>query len=106
MRRRREASRLKAEITLDLVMQEDMAFAEGCYRLDQGEWHVFTVAHSAVQQVTVKKDVVWRSGVTGLNLFFPNNSKINKSVILDVMSITLGVAEWTEVRGPDSINLR
>jgi hypothetical protein len=97
---------MKAEITFDLVMTEDMPFVEGCYRLDGGEWQVFTFTHSTGERVKVKTKVVWRSGVTGLNAFLPEDSKINKSVVLDVLSETLGVTEWIEVRGPDSIKLR
>jgi hypothetical protein len=37
---------MKAEITFDLVMDEDMGFVEGCYRLDGGEWKVFIIAHT------------------------------------------------------------
>jgi hypothetical protein len=37
---------MKAEITFDLVMCEDMDFVEGCYRLVGGAWEVFIIAHS------------------------------------------------------------
>jgi hypothetical protein len=97
---------MKAEITFDLVMTEDMPFVEGCYRLDGSEWRVFTFTHSAGERTRVKTDVVWGSGVTGLNAFLPEDSKINKSTVLAVLSDTLGVTEWIEVRGPDSITLR
>lgn len=32
---------MRAEITFDLVMTEDMAFVESCYRLAGGVWQVF-----------------------------------------------------------------
>jgi hypothetical protein len=98
---------VKAEITFDLVMTEDMPFVEGCYRLDDGEWQVFMFRHSGgFEPVGVKRDLDWASGVTGLNVILPDGSKINKPVVLNLMSDILGVTEWIEVRGPDSMNLR
>jgi hypothetical protein len=98
---------VKAEITFDLVMDEDMSFVEGCYRLDGGEWQVFIFRHARGREpVGGKRGLTWKSGVTGLNAFLPEDSKINKSVVLNVLSHTLGVTEWIEVRGPDSIKLR
>jgi hypothetical protein len=99
---------VKAEITFDLVMTEDMPFVEGCYRLDEGDWQVFMFRHSGrgAEPAGVKRDLVWDSGVTGLNVILPDDSKINKSLVLIVMSEILGVTEWIEVRGPDSIKLR
>jgi hypothetical protein len=41
----------------------------------------------------VKRDLIWDSGVTGLNVILPDDSKITKSVVLDVMSDTLSVTE-------------
>ncbi len=37
---------VKAEITFDFVMTEDMPFVEGCYRMDDGDWQVFMFRHS------------------------------------------------------------
>jgi hypothetical protein len=103
-----QESPVKAEITFDLVMTEDMPFVEGCYRLDGGEWQVFMFRHSrrGMEPVGVKRDLSWGSGVTGLNAILPDDSKINKPIVLKIMSDALGVTEWIEVRGPDSIKLR
>jgi hypothetical protein len=99
---------MKAEITFDLVMTEDMAFVEGCYRLaGGGVWQVFIFRRSnGLEEVGIKQNLTWRSGATGLNAILPNDAKIDKSVVLTVLSDTLGVTEWSEVRGPDSMQLR
>jgi hypothetical protein len=34
----------KGEISFDLVMEEDMPFVEGCYRLCDGKWHALWFA--------------------------------------------------------------
>lgn len=99
---------MKAEITFDLVMSEDMGFIEGCYRLDGSAWNVFIIAHSrrGSCEPGVWKNLTWKSGVKGLNAVIPVSTNINKSAVLELLSEALDVAEWCEVRGPDSIMLR
>jgi hypothetical protein len=98
---------MKAEITFDLVMTDDMPFVEGCYRLAGGAWQVFMFRRTnGTEDVGIKQNVSWKSGVTGLNAILLNDAKIDKSVILTVLSNALGVTEWSEVRGPDSMQLR
>ena len=78
---------MKAEITFDLVMTEDMPFVEGCYRLAGGVWQVFMFRRSnGIEAVGIKQNLTWRSGVTGLNAIMPNDTKIDKSVVLTVLS--------------------
>jgi hypothetical protein len=87
-------------------MEEDMSFVGGCYRLEGGLWQVFIFAPPAGRPATeFRTNLVWASGVTGLNVFVPRNVKLNKSTVLKVLSDALGVDEWTEVRGPDSMVL-
>lgn len=88
-------------------MTEDMAFVESCYRLAGGVWQVFMFRrYNGTEAVGVKQNLTWRSGVTGLNAILPSDAKIDKSVVLTVLSDTLGVTEWSEVLGPDSMQLR
>jgi hypothetical protein len=96
------------EITFDLVMEDDMSFVEGCYQLSDGVWHVFMFRKTrrGAEDVGVKKDLVWASGVTGLNVILADDENLNKPKVLETMSQILDVAEWTEVRGPDSMQLR
>jgi hypothetical protein len=98
---------MKAEVTWDLIMDEDMSFVEGCYRLEGGDWQVFIFASSEGNgKIEVRNGLSWASGVTGLNAFVPANVTLNKASVLAILSETLGVTEWSEVRGPDSIVLR
>ncbi|MGJ4929655.1 hypothetical protein ACQR1I_22885 [Bradyrhizobium sp. HKCCYLS2038] len=89
-------------------MEEDMSFVEGCYRLEGGEWEVFVITHSrkGSKEPGVWKGLKWKSGVTGLNAVVPESTKLNKSSVLKVLSDALGVRDWSEVQGPDSIKLR
>ncbi len=88
-------------------MEEDMGFAEGCYRLPGGDWQVVTAGKAGDDfPIGVRFPVHWESGVTGMSIFFADDEKLNASSVLQKMSEVLCVAEWREVRGPDSIYLR
>ena len=99
---------MQAEITFDLIMEEDMDFVEGCYRLPSGPWQVFTFGqdHVESEKPKVKTDVVWKSGVRGTVVTLPRGMLVNKSAVLQILSDALGVTTWSEVRGPDSMQLR
>jgi hypothetical protein len=98
---------VKGEITFDLVMDDDMYFVEGCYRLEDGIWHVFTCFRSGgYRQIGVRCGVTWDSGVTGVNVIVADDAKLNREIVLATLSEALGVTEWKEVRGPDSMQLR
>ena len=98
---------MRGEVTFDLIMGDDMPFVEGCYRLADGIWHVFMFRKSrGLEKVGTKRDLVWKSGVTGLNVILADDVLLNKSVVLQTLSSILDVTEWIEVRGPDSMQLR
>lgn len=98
---------MNAEISWDLVMSDDMDFAEGCYRLADGPWQVVTAWKSNERwEPGVRNDVSWESGVRGMNIVVHRDQPLNKEALLDIMSSVLGVESWTEVRGPDSMQLR
>jgi hypothetical protein len=98
---------MRAEISYDLVMDDDMAFVEGTYRLPGRDWQVVIVS---VFQRDVPKPVVepqrWESGVCGVFVRIPRGVQINAAVVEQVLSTALGVTEWVRVRGPDSMQLR
>ena len=88
-------------------MSEDMAFAEGCYRLEGSDWQVVTaIKANTWRSVGIRNGVRWDSGVTGMAIVLPSDAGINASLLLKMMSHELGVSEWREVRGPDSMVLR
>src|SRR5271169_318122 len=89
-------SLLKGEISFDLVMEEDMPFVEGCYRLCDGKWHVFMVRHSrgGTECVGIYKDLLWKSGVTGLNVIVRDDERIDKGAVLRLLSDALRATEW------------
>ncbi len=90
------------EISYDLVMDDDMPFVEGTYRLPDSEWKVVIVSRRDVSEPEVVPQV-WDSGVIGVFVRFPQSQRLNKIAVQHVLSEALGVTEWIEVRGPDSI---
>ena len=96
---------MQAEISYDLVMEEDMAFVEGTYRLPKGEWQVFIFSRGAVLG-SQAEHCTWESGISGVFVRFPEAGRLDKKVVEQVLGQALGVEEWREVPGPDSMQLR
>jgi hypothetical protein len=96
---------MMGEISYDLVMEDDMDFVEGTYRIGDGDWRVFVTNRAAIDRAEVSS-FRWLSGVTGVVLRVPQSGRLNKQVVEWLLSEWLGVSEWREVRGPDSIQIR
>ena len=97
---------MRAEISYDLVMEEEMAFVEGAFRLLGGAWQVFIFTRLNAADRPIWRHDQWESGATGVVVTFPSERALNKAAVEAVLSEALGVAEWVEVRGPDSMQLR
>lgn len=95
----------RAEISYDLVMDDDMPFIEGTYRLAGEDWRVVIVSRHDVSEPEVIAQV-WKSGVAGLFVRFPRDGLLNRISIERVLSAALGITEWVPIRGPDSMLLR
>lgn len=93
------------EISYDLVMEADMSFVEGAFRLPGGAWQVVIVARGSVPTPQIEA-TVWPSGVSGVFVTFPGGRKLDKSAVEELLGRTFGVPQWDEVRGPDSMQLR
>jgi hypothetical protein len=93
------------EISYDLVMEEDMQFVEGTYRIGGGDWRVFIVKKAPIPQSEVAP-CQWESGVAGVTITMDESIRLNKRVVEEVLMAWLGVEKWNEVRGPDSMDLR
>jgi hypothetical protein len=97
---------VRAEISYDLVMEDEMSFVEGTYRLPGGEWQVFIFIRQRDSIELSWRSSRWKSGATGLIVRFPSGQLLNKAVVESTLSEALGVTVWAEVRGPDSMQLR
>lgn len=97
---------MTAEISFDLKMKDEMDFVEGVYRLPEQDWRIFIFIRRPIAHPQIKADIKWESGAIGINVFFPKNDRLNKAIALQLLSGYLGVSEWREVKGPNSMNLR
>jgi hypothetical protein len=95
-----------AEISFDLVMEEEMSFVEGAFRLEGADWQVFTFCRHPGDQIEVNVHAIWASGATGVTVRVPKEKKLHRAIVLEILSAALGVRAWREVRGPDSMTLR
>ena len=99
--------RLFGKVTFDLVMDDEMSFIEGCYQLPGKSWEIFIFTKNKdLFIMNIDKDVIWDSGNTGVVVNLPQYVKLNKSSALKILSDILHVAAWSEVIGPDSMQLR
>ena len=96
---------MRAEISYDLVMDNDMGFVEGTFRLPGEDWQVVIVSRYDVPEPDAVLQV-WDSGVRGVFVRFPCGWPLNAAAVEQVLSAALGVSEWVAVRGPDSMWLR
>ena len=85
-----------AEISYDLLMDDDMGFVEGTYRLSKSEWQVFIFSKCDTEEVNWKTSQ-WDSGVTGVVFYVPRSLRLNKGTVRALVSQALGVETWIEV---------
>jgi hypothetical protein len=97
---------MQAEISYDLDMNDEMSFVEGTYRLPGKRWQVLIFGpDSSVDRPEIITGK-WESGVTGIFVKWPPSMKLNKQAVLTILSAQFKISDWSEVRGPDSIQLR
>lgn len=96
---------MRGEISYDLVMEENMKFVEATFRLPDGDWQVLIVKRRDVPEAHILSET-FESGVHGVVVHVPRWSRLNKELVERLLGEWLGVDEWDEVRGPDSMNLR
>jgi hypothetical protein len=99
---------MKGEISFDLIMDEstDNSVFEGCYRVLPEDWKVFYFTKWWQGTPGIIKDATFSSGIKGVNVNYGKDEVLNKQSIKKVLSEVLGVSEWEEVRGPDSLQLK
>jgi hypothetical protein len=97
---------IQGEISYDLVMDDDMPFVEGTYRLGSGEWKVFIFLMTRTAGEMVWNHSTWDSGVGGIVFQVPSGMPLNMATVEALMSKALGCGSWRRVVGPDSMVLR
>ena len=96
---------MEADICYDLLMEDDMDFIEGTFRLPGSDWKVFIVMKRQVSRPDIA-ETEWANGASGLIITVPVSLQLNKQILEYEMGKHLGVARWHETRGSDSMSLR
>lgn len=96
----------RAEISFDCFYGDDCNHIEGCYHLPGEEWQVFYFTRDYQGPAGILINAVWRSGIRGVNVKHPKSEKLNIEVVKQVLARELAVSGWTEIRGPDSLQMK
>jgi hypothetical protein len=96
---------MHGEITYDLVMEDDMDFVEGCYRILPDDWRVIIVSKCAINSIQ-RQECTWGSGVKGFFILVPKSTVLNRDTTERLLTEATGVATWRRVPGPDSMQVR
>lgn len=102
------AKQINADISFDTIQgdEEDGACFEGCYRVNSTEWKVFCFVRREGVQPEVMTDATFSSGIKGIQVWHPPYRALNRRVVKKIMADILGVREWVETIGPDSLALK
>lgn len=96
---------MTGDISYDLVMEDDMGFIEGCYRVGSGNWQVLIINKKDIDSIVFVPSR-WPNGILGLVIHVPAATVLNSSVAKQILSNRLGIHSWIESKGPDSIDIR
>jgi hypothetical protein len=96
---------VRGQISSDLVMDDDMAFVEGTFRLGSGAWQVFIVSKGAVPEPEWRAST-WQSGVTGLVFRVSRTLTLGVGGVEALLPQARGVEKWERVKGPRSWHRR
>lgn len=101
----------RAEISFDLLLEDDHNFMEGSYRLPGEFWKVFIFNKDEVPALRFRPErwergSEWERDIDGIVIRFPRSSRMGREALLHAMSRAFGVTDWVQVQGPDSMMLR
>lgn len=96
---------MNAQISFDLVMEQDMNFVEGTFRLGDGPWQILIFRKEPRDHPVVSRQR-WESGASGVVISVPEQLKLQRQMVVQLLSTEFGVRNWQEVEGPDSMSLR
>ena len=96
---------MHGEISYDLVMDDNMDFVEGTFRLPDGDWQIIIVTRYDILEPQVLRQR-WESGINGVYVRFPKCDRLDQDAVEQLLRVVFGIIGWKCVRGPDSMRLR
>ncbi|MBZ5709921.1 hypothetical protein [Nannocystis pusilla] len=96
----------RAEISYDVVVDDDSRIVEGCVRLPGETWRTFHA--SKEDDLTEPRfwTFDWENGILGMALELPAATTMNKAALQQAFASFLGVEQIVEAPGPDSMMMR
>ncbi|MCY1054623.1 hypothetical protein [Nannocystis sp. SCPEA4] len=96
----------RAEISYDVVVDDDSQIVEGCVRLPGETWRTF---HASKEDNLAEPrfwTFDWENGIRGMALEMPASTTMNKAALQQAFASFLGVEQIVEAPGPDSMMMR
>ena len=94
------------QVSSDLVLDDDMGFFEGTFRIPNAFWGLVLVHKSADIQEQVINKYQWPNGLTTIEGDVPKNRPLNLDRIIEILKSFYSDSDWQLVNGPDSMILR
>lgn len=101
----------RPEISFDTLLEEDNGWAEGTYRLPGELWKVVIFQKDDVPDLRCESSnwpspTRWEREGTGVVIRFPRTARMGRAELLQSLSLAVGLGDWVQVHGPDSMMLR
>ncbi|MCY0986607.1 hypothetical protein OV203_05720 [Nannocystis sp. ILAH1] len=96
----------RAEISFDVVVDDDSWIVEGCLRLPGETWRTFHAEKEFYLPEACLRTFDWENGIRGLALKMPGEAPMNKAALAQAFASLLGVEQIVEAPGPDSMMMR
>ncbi len=93
------------EFSFDVIMEDNMTWVEGTYRLPGRFWEVMIFGKADTPELSHRLEE-WRSGIKGTSFKVPDTEQLNRDYVRWALTHAFGYTEWFEVAGPDSMVLR
>ncbi|WP_434421660.1 hypothetical protein [Nannocystis pusilla] len=96
----------RAEISYNVVVDDDSTIVEGCVRLPGETWRTFYAEKTVDLADASFQTFDWENGLRGLAVKMPWGVPMNKAALQQALATFLGVEQVVEAPGPDSMMIR
>jgi hypothetical protein len=96
---------IRSEFSSDIILEEDMTWIEGIYRLPGHFWEVMVFGKKDVTELRFQMGKTC-SGTPGIWFDVPNHTRLDREYVRKALEAAFGHTDWAEVSGPDSMVLR
>jgi hypothetical protein len=95
----------RPEFSFDIIMEDDMVWVEGTYRLPGIFWEAMVFGKIDVPELRFKRGKTY-GDVPGIWFDVPRDAQLNRQYIVQALATAFQIGGWVEVAGPDSTVFR